>query len=73
MSRTIVKTKCLRLLALYLATPGNDDVQTLIYPESDKSQRDYDADDEVSNSSSPFSEITDPGCEDKEHDTTGDY
>ena len=56
-----------------MATPGNDDVQTPIYPESDKSQRDYDADDEVSNSSSPFSEITDPGCEDKDHDTTGDY
>lgn len=60
-------------MGFILATPGNDDVQTPIYPESDKNQRDYDADDEVSNSSSPFSEITDPGCKDKDQDTTGDY
>ena len=55
------------------ATPGNDDVQTPIYPKNDENQRDYDADDKASNLSSPFSEITDPGCEDEGHDTTGDY
>ena len=72
MSGTMVKTKYLRLLGLYLAIPGNDDVQTPIHPESDGNQHDYDADDEVSNSSSPFSEITDPGYENDDHDTTGD-
>lgn len=49
---------------------GNDDVQTPIYPKNDENQRDYDADDKASNLSSPFSEITDPGCEDEGHDTT---
>lgn len=73
MSGTMVKTKYLRLLRLYLAIPGNDDVQTPIHPESDGNQRDYDADDEVSNSSSSVSGITDLGCEDENQDTTGDY
>ena len=73
MSGTIVITKYLKLFGLYLATQGNDDVQTPIHPESDENQRDYDADDEVSNLSSPFSEITDPGCEDEDYSTTGDH
>ena len=69
----IVKTKCVKLFGLYLATPGNDAVKTPMYSESDENQLDYDADDEVSNSSSSVSGITDLGCEDENQDTTGDY
>ncbi|XP_022784497.1 uncharacterized protein LOC111325054 isoform X3 [Stylophora pistillata] len=49
-----------------LSTPGTDDVQPPNYSESDEKQRDYDGDDEASNVSSPFSEATDPGCEDED-------
>lgn len=73
MSGTTAITKCLKLFGLYLATLGNDDVQTPVYPERVESQLDYDADDEASTSLSPFSEITDPGCEDEDQDTAGDY
>lgn len=61
------------MFGLYLATLGNDDVQTPVYPERVESQLDYDADDEASTSLSPFSELTDPGCEDEDQDTSGDY
>ena len=72
MSRTIVVTKCLKLFGLYFAKPGNDDVQTPSYPENDENQRDYD-DDQASYLLSLFSEITDLGCDNDNHDTTGDH
>ena len=72
MSGTIVLTKRLKLFGLYFAKPGNDDVQTPSYSENDENQRDYE-DDEASYLLSLFGEITDLGCDEGNHDTTGDY